>query len=109
MKTKKKRHPRLLALFKAIVAYKMTHGSDGRPNAHYQFCNTFIWWAASDSFIWCKDAWVITIQEWPEFSAFRPYWSKDKLTRLWKTRLSHASKAQIIKEAIKLSVKRTKS
>ena len=100
MKKSKKKHPRLLALFKVIVAYKLTHNSDGHPTSGYQFCSSFIWWTASDAFIWCKDAWPITIQETPEFAVFRAYWTKDKLVNLWKKRLSHASKSLMIKEAI---------
>lgn len=100
MKKPKKKHPRLLALFKAIVAYKLTHASDGHPSSSYQFCSSFIWWTASDAFIWCKDAWPITIQEWPEFAVFRAYWTTNKLVNLWKKRLSHARKVLMIKAAI---------
>lgn len=105
---RKEKHPRLLALFKLIAAYKLSHGSDGRPNRGYQFCSDFYYWTASDSFIWCKDAWVVTIQEWPEFIPFNSYWTKDKLTNLWKKRLSHAKKVVMLKAAIKALRKENK-
>jgi hypothetical protein len=98
---KKRKHPRLLALVKEIVAYKLTHNSDGIQQADRSHDpKSFIFWTASDAFIWCKDAWVRTIVEWPMFNQFRAYWTTEKLTSLWKKRLSQRTKERLIKEAI---------
>jgi hypothetical protein len=97
---RKRKHPRLLALVKVIVAYKLTHSSGGHLYAGSHEPKSFIWWTAHDAFIWCEDAWVKTIVEWPGLNQLRAYWTPTKLARLWKRRLSQNGKERLVKEAI---------
>jgi hypothetical protein len=94
---RKRKHPRLLALAKEIVAYKLTHDSRGAPSSCGRDPKDFIWWTAQDSFLWCKDSWCKTIVEMPGFGT---YWTPTKLESLWTKRLSHNTKMLLIKEAI---------
>jgi hypothetical protein len=97
---RKRKHPRLLALFKAVVAYRLTHDSTGRPSSGSDTPESFIFWTAHDPFTWVSDAWPVTIVQTPEFNTFRLYWTTKRLRNLWEKRLPFEAKKAMVKAAI---------